>query len=411
MADEKTTESAVRLSHLTKSYKIYDSSFERALDLFRSTKDVRRFVALKDVSVDFPRGEAIAILGKNGSGKSTMLKIITGVTAATSGDVEVNGRIAAMLELKSGFDDELTGIENIDVRALTLGIAPEKIAEMKDEIIAFADIGEHINQPVRTYSSGMKARLGFAVSVNVDPDILIVDEVLSVGDNIFKLKCIEKMDEFRQANKTILFVSHSLATVKAFCTKAMWLKEGVLQNYGEVGPIAQEYEDYLRAERAKQRVAARKESEIAGLRTKSDIFTAGKFKMVGAVEHDVPTFKMGEDICFEFTYTIKEALEALRFCYSLTNAEEIEVFGSDRNDESVIVDSSVGTHTVKVRIKSPQLLAGEYQISGSLWCVNSILRQGYANRSPFVIKQDKFVGSGIVGMDYSLIVDDIQVRE
>jgi len=411
MVEETKTKPAVSLSHLTKSYKIYDSSLERALDLFRSTTDVKRFVALKDVSVDFPQGEAIAILGKNGSGKSTMLKIITGVAAATKGAVEVNGRIAAMLELKSGFDDELTGIENIDVRALTLGISPDKTAEMKDEIIAFADIGEHINQPVRTYSSGMKARLGFAVSVNVDPDILIIDEVLSVGDNIFKLKCIEKMNEFRQANKTILFVSHSLATVKSFCTKAMWLKEGVLQNYGEVGPIAQEYEDYLRAERAKQRAAVREEAEAGGFRTKSDIFTAGKFKMGGVLENDVPTFRMGEDIDFELTYTIKEPLETLRFCYSLANAEEIEVFGSDRHDESVIVDSSVGTHTLKARLKNPRLLAGEYQISGSLWCADSILRQGYANRSPFVVKQDTFIGSGIVGVDYSLTVDGVQIRE
>ena len=189
---------AVRVKDLTKTYKIFDSSVERALEPFRRNSRARHFTALKDVTVDFPRGEVIAILGKNGSGKSTLLKIITGVTTATSGDVEVHGRISAMLELTSGFDMELTGIENIYLRALALGIPNEEIEARKDEIIAFADIGDHIDQPVRTYSSGMKARLGFAVSVSVDPDILIVDEVLAVGDDIFKLKCIEKMEEFRR---------------------------------------------------------------------------------------------------------------------------------------------------------------------------------------------------------------------
>ncbi|MCL2882212.1 MAG: ABC transporter ATP-binding protein [Coriobacteriia bacterium] len=410
MTEKRIIEPAVRLSHLTKSYKIYDSSLERALDLFRSTSNTKRFVALKDISADFPQGEAIAILGTNGSGKSTMLKIITGVAAATKGTVEVNGRVAAMLELKTGFDNELTGIENIDQRALTLGISPERTTEMKDKIIAFADIGEHINQPVRTYSSGMKARLGFAISVNIDPDILIIDEVLSVGDNVFRLKCIEKMDEFRKANKTILFVSHSLATVKSFCTKAMWIKEGVLQNYGEVGPIVQEYEDYLRLERARQRAAAREEVEAEGLRVKSDIFITGKFKMGGVIQNDIPTFEMGESIVFRFTYTIKEPIETLRFCFSLTNAEEIEIFGSDKQDASNIVDSSVGTHTIRVRVKHPRLLAGEYQISGSLWSANSMLHQDYANRVPFVVKQDEFIGSGIVKMDYALSVDKVKIR-
>ena len=237
---------AISVRDLTKTYKIYPSSIDRALSPFRKADNAKKFSALKNVTVDFPEGEVIAILGKNGSGKSTLLKIITGVVRQTSGDVEVNGRISAMLELTSGFDMELTGVENIYLRARALGIPKEEADERKDEIIRFADIGDHINQPVRTYSSGMKARLGFAVSVSVDPDILIVDEVLAVGDDIFKLKCIEKMEEFRKQGKTILFVSHSLFTVKAFCTKALWINEGKVMEYGELGPVILAYEDFLK---------------------------------------------------------------------------------------------------------------------------------------------------------------------
>ncbi len=410
--DEKLKQKpAVRLKHLTKSYGIYDSSLQRIASLFKSKSEIKYFTALDDVSVDFPQGEAIAILGKNGSGKSTMLKIITGVAAPTKGSVEVNGSIAAMLELKSGFDAELTGTENIDVRALTLGIPPEKTQELKDKIIAFADIGDHINQPVRTYSSGMKARLGFAVSVNVDPDILIVDEVLSVGDNVFKLKCIEKMDEFRKANKTILFVSHSLSTVKAFCTKAIWIKNGVLEAVGDVGPVVQQYEDYLRAERAKQRQAARKDALAAEVRDISDVLTAGKFKMSGALGDGVPTFKLGEDICYEFTYNVKEPLDKLRFCFSIANAEEIEIFGSDKRSEAAVIDSSVGKHRVQVRIRDSRLLAGEYHLTGEVWCADSILHRFYANKRPFIVTQDEFVGSGITLMDYDLSVDGIAIHQ
>ena len=205
---------------------------QRALEPLLPKSKARLFTALDDVTIDVPAGEVLAILGKNGSGKSTLLKIITGVTTPTSGEVEVKGRISSMLELTSGFDLELSGMDNIYLRALALGIPKEEVEQRKQDIIDFADIGEHINQPVRTYSSGMKARLGFAVSVSVDPDILIVDEVLSVGDDIFKLKCIEKMEEFRLKGKTILFVSHSLFTVKAFCTLGMWINEGVVQAAG-----------------------------------------------------------------------------------------------------------------------------------------------------------------------------------
>jgi teichoic acid transport system ATP-binding protein len=392
---------AISVKNLTKTYKIYPSSIDRALAPFRKQDNAKKFSALKNVTVDFPEGEVIAILGKNGSGKSTLLKIITGVTRQTGGEVEVSGRISAMLELTSGFDMELTGVENIYLRALALGIPKEEADARKDEIIRFADIGEHINQPVRTYSSGMKARLGFSVSVSVDPDILIVDEVLAVGDDIFKLKCIEKMEEFRRQGKTILFVSHSLFTVKAFCTKALWINEGVVMRYGELGPVVLAYEDFLKKERARLKGERPAADEDGWMPTeKKDILEVKGFRMFDVSGEKTNSFDYGDDVFFEFTYTVKHPIDALTFCYTIRNAEALEVFMADKRNPSNVVNSEVGTHTLRVRLKNPRLLGGQYMLSGELWNNGAGFFVGYANKRPFHIRQAKFLGTGIMHVDY-----------
>ncbi len=393
---------AVRVSGLTKSYKIYDSSLDRALAPFRRRDHARRFNALTDVTVDFPRGEVIAILGKNGSGKSTLLKIITGVAHQTRGDIEVDGRVSAMLELTSGFDPELTGVENIYLRALALGIPRDEADARKDEIIAFADIGDHIHQPLRTYSSGMKARLGFAVSVSVDPDILIVDEVLAVGDDIFKLKCIEKMEQFRREGKTILFVSHALFTVKAFCTKALWINDGVVMEYGELGPVVLAYEDFLKRERGKQKTlkASALEDGSSPPSEKSDVLEVTSFRMFDGNDVNTRLFDYGDDIHFEFTYEVKRPIEKLTFCYTIRNAEQLEVYMADKQNPANVVSSEIGVHRLKVRLKAPRLLGGEYLLSGELWNNDAGFYVGYSNKRPFQIRQSDFLGTGITHVDY-----------
>jgi len=398
---------AICVKNLTKTYKIYPSSIDRALSPFRKNDKSRLFTALKDVSVDFPQGEVIAILGKNGSGKSTLLKIITGVAHQSSGDVEVSGRISAMLELTSGFDMELTGVQNIYLRALALGIPKEEADRRKDEIIGFADIGDHINQPVRTYSSGMKARLGFAVSVSVDPDILIVDEVLAVGDDIFKLKCIDKMEEFRRKGKTILFVSHSLFTVKAFCTKALWINEGVVMDYGDLGPVILAYEDFLKHERAKQRarLVGADGVELPAME-KTDIVECRNFRMFNDAGADTDTFGFGEDVCFEFDYIVKRPVDRLTFCFTIRNAERHEVYMADKNSPDNAIDASIGEHSLKVRLPAPTLLGGEYMLSGELWNNDSGFYVGYSNKRPFWITQSTYLGTGIVFIKHELENDN-----
>jgi teichoic acid transport system ATP-binding protein len=397
---------AICVKNLTKTYKIYPSSIDRALSPFRKHDKSKLFTALKDITVDIPRGEVVAILGKNGSGKSTLLKIITGVAHQTSGEVQVNGRVSAMLELTSGFDSELTGVQNIYLRALALGIPKEEAEQRKDEIIAFADIGEHINQPVRTYSSGMKARLGFAVSVSVDPDILIVDEVLAVGDDTFKLKCIDKMDEFRKQGKTILFVSHSLFTVKAFCTKALWINEGVAMDYGELGPVILAYEDFLKAERAKQRSRLVGDDGLELPAEKKDVVEVKNFRMFDDADRETDSFGFGEDILFEFDYTVKRPMERLTFCFTIRNAERHEVYMADKNNPADAIDACLGEHTLKVRLRAPNLLSGDYLLSGELWNNDSGFYVGYSNKRPFSITQSTYLGTGIVFIEHELENDN-----
>lgn len=200
-------------------------------------------IAVNDVSFDVRQGESVALFGKNGAGKSTILKMITGVTYPTSGKIEVKGRVSALLELTSGFDPELTGRENIYLKGQLCGLLDSEISELEQEIVDFAEIGEYIDQPVRSYSSGMKARLGFAVSVNIRPEILIVDEALSVGDKAFRDKCLKKVRSIIENDGvTLLFVTHSTGTAKRFCKRGIVIKKGALVYDGDIEKAIELYE-------------------------------------------------------------------------------------------------------------------------------------------------------------------------
>lgn len=233
----------IKVNGLTKEYKIFNSRLGKLTRLINpfSKNIYKEFRAMDNVSFSIGAGEAVGILGHNGAGKSTLLKLLTGVAFPTSGTVEVKGRIASLLELGTGFNPELTGIENIYFNGSLMGMSDNDVDGVLEEIVSFADIGEFIFQPVKHYSSGMFARLAFAVSINVDPDVLIVDEILSVGDVAFQKKCLEKFDEFRQRGKTIIYVSHNLDTIKRYCTKAIWLDKGKVAGLGNPEDVIEEY--------------------------------------------------------------------------------------------------------------------------------------------------------------------------
>jgi ABC-type polysaccharide/polyol phosphate transport system ATPase subunit len=201
--------------------------------LIRDLRPADTFHALKGVTFAVPKGTTYGIIGRNGSGKSTMLKCVAGITRPTSGRVTVNGRVSALIELGAGFHPEISGRENVFINGIMLGLSKKEITRRFDEIVEFAELEEFIDAPVKTYSSGMYMRLGFAVAIHVDPDVLLVDEVLAVGDEGFTHKCLDKFAEFRRRGKTILLVTHSLGLVERFCDEALWIDEGRARGAGD----------------------------------------------------------------------------------------------------------------------------------------------------------------------------------
>lgn len=243
---------SIKVNNLIKTYNLYSSSAERLKEILHIGKGVRHqeYSALNGINFEVKKGETFGIIGTNGAGKSTLLKIISGITTPTSGEVTINGKISALLELGAGFNMEYTGIENIYLNGMMLGFAREEMRDKVETIAEFADIGDFLYQPVKTYSSGMFARLAFAVAINVHPDILIVDEALSVGDVFFQNKCFRKFEELRNEGVTVLFVSHDISTVKQMCSRVLWIEKGVQQMLGNSVEVCNAYSNSILEKRA-----------------------------------------------------------------------------------------------------------------------------------------------------------------
>lgn len=238
---DRSGEPVIEFENVVKNYYLYKSGRERFKAMFTGNRGVRQHPALGGVSFKIYAGESVGFIGRNGAGKSTILKMITGVSYPTSGDVTVRGKVAALLELTAGFSPEMTGRENITMKGYLLGLTDDDIAEIEDDIINFADLGEYIDQPVLTYSSGMKMRLGFAININIHPDILVVDEALSVGDSRFRKKCRKAIKALIDTGVTVLFVSHSADALKSTCDRAIYLKDGGVEFDGTVDEALERY--------------------------------------------------------------------------------------------------------------------------------------------------------------------------
>lgn len=247
-------EVVISFDKVSKIYKLYSSNKARLLGVFIKRVPYKKKKAVNDVSFLIKRGESVALFGKNGAGKSTVLKMITGVTFPTSGNIKVEGRVSALLELTSGFDQEFSGRENIYLKGHILGLKDSEIKALESIIIEFSELEDYIDQPVRTYSSGMKSRLGFAINVNIKPEILIVDEALSVGDAAFKNKCKEKVNEIIQNdNVTLLFVTHQTAVAEEFCKRGIVMKDGKLVFDGDVAEASAKYDELYKKKKKKKK--------------------------------------------------------------------------------------------------------------------------------------------------------------
>ncbi|PGA94389.1 teichoic acids export ABC transporter ATP-binding subunit TagH [Bacillus wiedmannii] len=253
---------SVKFHNVTKKYKMHSKNSDKLKDIIYPGGFGEDFYALRNLNFEAQKGDVIGIVGVNGSGKSTMSNLIAGITPPTAGNINIKGNIA-LIAIAAGLNNQLTGRENIELKCLMMGLSKEKIQSLTPEIIEFADIGKFIDMPVKKYSSGMKSRLGFAISVNIDPDVLVIDEALSVGDQTFTDKCLKRMNEFKEQGKTIFFVSHSLGQVKQFCTKVLWLEYGEIKDYGLMQDVMPKYEQFLKQYRAMSKVGQKKFKEEA----------------------------------------------------------------------------------------------------------------------------------------------------
>jgi lipopolysaccharide transport system ATP-binding protein len=256
-----SSNTSITVENLSKCYHIYDKPRDRLMQMMTSREKqfYREFWALRDVSFSVGRGETVGIIGRNGSGKSTLLQMICGTVSPTSGAVTTRGRVAALLELGAGFNTEFTGRENVFLNAAILGVPQEEMAARMEKVLAFSELGHFLDQPVKTYSSGMYSRLGFSIAIHVDPDILIVDEALAVGDARFVAKCMRRIKDIQDKGATILFVSHDVASVRTLCERAIWLDKGCMVEQGDVFPVTGRYMEMMFKDEAAEEDVVREE--------------------------------------------------------------------------------------------------------------------------------------------------------
>lgn len=394
------TETVIEINHLTKKYDMYKKPSDRLKEALSPTRKTYHevFYALNDVNVKVEKGEMIGFIGENGSGKSTILKIITGVLTPSEGEVKIEGNIAALLELGSGFNPEYSGYENIFLNGMVLGYSREEMAEKVDDIINFADIGDHLYQPVKTYSSGMFVRLAFAVAINVDPDILIVDEALAVGDLEFQLKCMEKFTELRNAGKTILFVSHDVNAVRRFCDRVYWLKNGVVEAEGETMEITETYENFLKKKSLKTVDRENSSSEDFSaydiVEVKSAELLDGNLQPLEIVEQD-------SKVVIKVVYNVKDdSIKKPVLGVAIRTVDNNYVCGLNTLLDEESIPWKKGENVFYLEYEKMALLGGEYYFDVALFEENATVPLVYKTRYLTMFVSGKYVGEGIVVLDH-----------
>ncbi|NGM82383.1 ABC transporter ATP-binding protein [Paenibacillus sp. 7124] len=395
----------IDIRNVTKTYKLYNKPTDRLKEAMSPLKKIyhNEFKALDEVSFSIEQGDAIGILGKNGSGKSTLLKLITGVLTPTFGEIEVKGKVSAILELGAGFNPEYTGRENIYLNGLMMGFSKEEMEGKIDNIISFADIGDFINQPVKIYSSGMFARLAFAVSINVEPDILIVDEALAVGDIRFQTKCIEKMKELKKQGTTILFVSHAPEQVKRFCNKAVWLKNGKVEAIGESSDIVDLYEDFMKNSAdigdGKEQVPVESDTELMDdfiVPSNPDILAC-----VTKVSINKDNFKTFDQLEITIDYEVYvEAIVSLLLGVAIYTPKREYIFGPNTHLEKVNIPNTIGRHRVQYVISELPLLGGSFTADVGLFSNEGLVCLHYEQEALHFNISNKYFSEGMIYMKH-----------
>lgn len=348
---------AIEVDHVTKTFKVHSEKVNslKAAIAARGRNRYEEFYALRDVTFDVREGEMFGVIGHNGSGKSTLLKCMAGILRPNAGEVRVHQRMSALLELGAGFHPELSGRDNVFLNAAILGMSRREIAKRFDEIVEFSGLQAFIDAPVKTYSSGMYVRLAFAVAINVDPNLLIIDEILAVGDVTFQQRCLEKFVEFRNEGRTIVLVTHAMRTVKEMCDRAVWLSHGVITGEGDPGDLVDEYTEAMLG---------------GNLRTDDGSIRRGSGEIqITSVEllvNDDPTpvkrFRTGDDVRLRLHYRAEQAVPRPVIAVSIDQLGGATVTAPTTRDVGVLPDSLSGEGVVEVVLRDVPLLPGTFDV-------------------------------------------------
>ncbi|MGB4780804.1 ABC transporter ATP-binding protein, partial [Candidatus Methylomirabilis sp.] len=342
----------------SKAYRIYANPKDRLKEFLARGRRTyhQEFWALRDVSLQVPVGSTLGLIGDNGAGKSTLLQLVAGVLRPSSGEVTTRGRVSTILELGTGFNPEFTGRENAVMSGTILGIPPREMERLLPEIIDFAEIGDFFDRPVKIYSSGMYVRLAFAVATSVDPDVLIVDEALAVGDQHFQKRCIDRIERFRKSGKTILFCSHSLYLVNMVCDRAIWLRQGRVAETGDVSRVVAAYETYLRERESRK-------TPVAATRDGSRAFPWIAGVWLSRDEEDAPrdTFITGEELTVTVHYEVPQSPTIVHVGVSIERNDAVEVFATATH----LADVKPASVSGSIRLHFPRLalMSGAYTLS------------------------------------------------
>ncbi|MFT7667706.1 MAG: ABC-type polysaccharide/polyol phosphate transport system ATPase subunit [Planctomycetota bacterium] len=368
---EPNTDSAIFAENLGKAYQMYQKPIHRLWDMILpGKKRYSEFWAVKNVYLDIPHGSTVGIIGQNGAGKSTLLKLLTGISKPTTGSVQVQGRVASLLELGAGFHPEFSGRENIYLNCSILGMPTEEIDERLESIIAFSELGDFIERPVKTYSSGMYVRLGFSVAASVDPDIFIIDEALSVGDEHFKGKCTNRLNDFREQGKTIIFVSHDMGSVKSMCQRVVMMDQGEIVEQGSAEKVADEYLKRAHA-RGNERLSTVNRGTSEYPRWGSGEVEIHRVSMIDHKGEEGHVFHTGRPFKLRMEFTCNEEVKKPVFGIGIYRSDGSYINGSNHHWRDTPIDIDVmkpgESGEVLMEFETLPLLQGQYYITTFLY--------------------------------------------
>ncbi|WP_055106002.1 ABC transporter ATP-binding protein [Paenibacillus ihumii] len=391
---------SISVKEVSKCYRMFDRPQDRLKQGFiRSKKYYKEFWALKNVSFDVLRGQTVGIIGRNGSGKSTILQIIANTLNLTSGEVKVNGRVAALLELGSGFNPEFTGRENVIMNCTIMGLSSAEIQERLPLIEEFAEIGDFINQPVKLYSSGMYVRLAFACAINVDPDILVIDEALAVGDMRFQLKCMDKIKSFQKEGKTILFVSHDSYSIRNVCDEAIWMMDGQIYRRGDAKAIIEEYQDYMKADSVQ---TSKEDSDIQIPEQYGDILDIKDVRIVDSTDNIIP---FRQPISVEVEYALKEPVKQLLGGIAIYDNQNNYICGLNTKLSGCSLQDQPGNYKLRLHYKEMNLMPGTYFIDVGFFESAGVVPLDYQGKiKSFRVASGEYLAEGMVYLDHEWVL-------